>query len=534
MTQNLRNARLRELVACRPSLQSLAFSSKAAAAARDRANKLQKARKIAREKARAYDQWFSHFVKAKKIVKPHLDKVKESMKTQYGTLGNMLKDGGDIRIPVSKLLDDAVTRCIVFGTESDQPEDNVDLILALGDKIIEYQEKLEDKQFVDIEGAVKIITLIDCLISKDQLELVKVIPNRDGDFRFQTMTTYYEAMAVGQYSENLKKDNVNAELPDDGDSFIILFLVFKAWRNLTGRFFSTTFLRTHPSSIRSTLRNGDVGYLEIFKNPHDDDVVEEPGTRVSSGGWVATLKEGVVCLQDDETPNEPDTNRKRISLPPFVTLPHCQTQVVTNIAMSSSCPEDDDCVVAVKFLGPQLSLCRPGRKNFEWTNIRITDPCFFNSRVMYSTRDEMFSMPASGGAYIGSWNLGEDIHNHKLKQLRFPKFPEMVQSEWELLNSYCTSEHLVEFEPTGETFLVKWYTKSNCRRTGRVETQRFMVFKIDEKGNAVYTTDIGDRSILLVSKGEAFCVQPSLCDNKPNNVICFKGLDDYGIAHLGD
>lgn len=87
----------------------------------------------------------------------------------------LLQDGSDIRIPVSKLLDDAVTRCIVFGTESDQPEDNVDLILALGDKIIEYQEKLEDKQFVDIEGAVKIITLIDCLISKDQLELVKVI-----------------------------------------------------------------------------------------------------------------------------------------------------------------------------------------------------------------------------------------------------------------------------------------------------------------------------------------------------------------------
>ncbi|XP_020867900.1 uncharacterized protein LOC110224833 [Arabidopsis lyrata subsp. lyrata] len=307
-----------------------------------------------------------------------------------------------------------------------------------------------------------------------------------------------------------------------------------ALRNLTGRFFSTTFLRSHPSSIRSTLRNGDVGYIEIFKNPHDDDVVEEPGTRLSSSGWFASLKEGIVCLHDDETPNEPDTNRKRISLPPFVTLPHCQTQVVTNIAMTSSCPEDDDCVVAVKFLGPQLSLFRPARKNSEWTNIRITDPVFFNSRVMYSTRDEMFSMPASGGAYIGSWNLGEDIHNHKLKHLWFPKFPEMVQSEWELLNSYCTSEHLVEFEPTGETFLVKWYTKSNCRRTGRVETQRFMVFKIDEKGNAVYTTDIGDRSILLLSKGEAFCVQPSLCDKKPNNVICFKGLDDYGIAHLGD
>ncbi|CAA7051649.1 unnamed protein product [Microthlaspi erraticum] len=46
--------------------------------------------------------------------------------------------------------------------------------------------------------------------------------------------------------------------------------------------------------------------------------------------------------------------------------------MVTNVAMSSSSPEDIDCVVAVKFFGPQLSFCRyPGRSDSEWINLRI-------------------------------------------------------------------------------------------------------------------------------------------------------------------
>ena len=40
---------------------------------------------------------------------------------------------------------------------------------------------------------------------------------------------------------------------------------------------------------------------------------------------------------------------KRISLPPLVALPHCQTQMVTKVAVSSSSPEEENCVVAVKF-----------------------------------------------------------------------------------------------------------------------------------------------------------------------------------------
>uniref|UniRef100_M4E1T1 DUF295 domain-containing protein n=1 Tax=Brassica campestris TaxID=3711 RepID=M4E1T1_BRACM len=59
--------------------------------------------------------------------------------------------------------------------------------------------------------------------------------------------------------------------------------------------------------------------------------------------------------------------------------------------MSSSSPEDDgDCVVAVKFLGPQLSFCRPDESKPEWTSIKLENPCFHSSRVMFSKKDKVF------------------------------------------------------------------------------------------------------------------------------------------------
>jgi len=79
----------------------------------------------------------------------------------------------------------------------------------------------------------------------------------------------------------------------------------------------------------------------------------------ASHGWVATLKDGVVCLQDDLNPSTSNSDPKRISLPSLVTLPHCQTQVVTNMAMSCSSPEENDCVVAISLrTTTQLMLTR--------------------------------------------------------------------------------------------------------------------------------------------------------------------------------
>uniref|UniRef100_A0A1J3D130 KIB1-4 beta-propeller domain-containing protein n=2 Tax=Noccaea caerulescens TaxID=107243 RepID=A0A1J3D130_NOCCA len=293
-----------------------------------------------------------------------------------------------------------------------------------------------------------------------------------------------------------------------------------ALRHLTTRFFSTSF------------RNGDVE-ITNFCGWSFATEKKEMGTIGSSNGWVATLKDGVVCLQDDLNPNASDTNPKRISLPPLVTLPRCQTQIVTNLAMSSSSPEDEDCVVAVKFLGPQLSFCRPARGNSEWTNVRIADSSFFNSHVMYSERDEMFSMPSSEGNYIGSWDIGEHIHNRKVLKLRYRNLPKLVQKEWELLDSCFRSEHLVESRFTGETFLVKWYTKRNSdNNNGKMRTERFFVFNTDEEGNAVYTRDIGDLCIQL-SKAETFCLPARFIDGY-DNYINFLGTDHLGSGSVAN
>ncbi|CAL9228700.1 unnamed protein product, partial [Arabidopsis halleri] len=243
----------------------------------------------------------------------------------------------------------------------------------------------------------------------------------------------------------------------------------------------------------STLRDGDVGELAIFSYIDGEldftdkkvpmDLVKEMGTIGASHGWVATLKNGAVRLQDDLDPRASDTDPKRISLPPLVTLPHCQTQIVTNVAMSSSSPEDEECIVAVKFMGPQLSLCRPAQRDCKWTNIRITDPSFFFSHVMYSKRDEMFSMPASGGNYTGSWDLGRHRHKPKLQMLWYPE-QRMVKDR--LFDSCSRMEYyLVESSETGETFMVKWFTERNPRRKGRVKWEYFHVLRLDKEGNAV-------------------------------------------------
>ncbi|CAH2069799.1 unnamed protein product [Thlaspi arvense] len=149
--------------------------------------------------------------------------------------------------------------------------------------------------------------------------------------------------------------------------------------------------------------------------------LKEIGTIGSSNGWLTTLKDGVVGLQEVDL--SPDTYPKRIPLPPLVTLPHCQTQIVTNVVMSSSSPEDDECVVAVKFLGPQVSFCRPAQRNSEWINIRIASPCFFSSPVMFSKKDNMFRVPGSGGHLICSWDLRTQMNTTKFQRFRFKRFP---------------------------------------------------------------------------------------------------------------
>ncbi|EOA18031.1 hypothetical protein CARUB_v10006474mg [Capsella rubella] len=186
-------------------------------------------------------------------------------------------------------------------------------------------------------------------------------------------------------------------------------------------------------------------------------------------------------------------------------------------------------------MGPQLSFCRPAQRNCKWTNIRITDPSFFSSHVMYSKRDEMFSMPASRSHYTGSWDLGRHRHKPKLQMLQLPEYPEMTKSEWQRLETCCKKQHyLVESISTGETFMLKWYTESRPPRKTFMEWDHFLVLRLDEEGNAVYTKDIGDLSIFL-SKAESFCLPASLYGaGVTKNCVFFLGKHDYGIVRLSD
>ncbi|ESQ42856.1 hypothetical protein EUTSA_v10015326mg [Eutrema salsugineum] len=271
----------------------------------------------------------------------------------------------------------------------------------------------------------------------------------------------------------------------------------------------------------------------VFPNLYDYRVI----TIGASHGWVATLNkdDGILRLQDDLNPYASNTKPKRISLPPLVALPLCQTNIVTNVAMSTSSPEDEDCVVAVKFLGPQLSFCRPSAADqSEWTNVRIENPCFFSSRVMFSKKDDMFRIPGSGGHLIASWDLrAKKTHKPKIHKLRFRNLPKLTKSKRELMDSCLTSVHLVESTTTGEIFLVKLYKKT-ASGTVRLETKALMVFKLDDEGNAVYTQDIGDL-VMFLSKSEPFCVPassfPHLPYLDPNSVELCDVDEDAGI-HL--
>ncbi|XP_020872452.1 uncharacterized protein LOC110226765 [Arabidopsis lyrata subsp. lyrata] len=267
--------------------------------------------------------------------------------------------------------------------------------------------------------------------------------------------------------------------------------------------------------------------------------LSEMKTIGSSHGWVATMNDdGIMHLQDDLNPFASHTAPKRIPLPPFVTLPNCKARFVTNVAMSSSSPEDEDCVVAVKFHGPQLSFYRPAQNNSEWINIKIADRCFYRSEVIFSKKDDMFCINGIGSHVIGSWDLREHKHTPKLQKLRYQKSPELTETEREiLLSCKCDmSTHLVESRSTGETFLVKWYKKELGNFDDVIpdmQTKALMVFKIDEQGDAVYTKDIGDLCIFL-SNSEPFCVPassfPGLC---PNTVHLFS-FQEIGIVNLAE
>ncbi|CDY47276.1 BnaA10g03700D [Brassica napus] len=242
----------------------------------------------------------------------------------------------------------------------------------------------------------------------------------------------------------------------------------------------------------------------------------------ASHGWGFFSGHNAIHVSDTFSPLASKSDSKVIALPPITSMIYGQSEVVWNVAMSSSSPyrqdnEEGDCVVAIKFLGNHLTMCRPGR-DLGWTNKLIPFVSFENSNLMYSKREQRFSLPAPGGNYLCSWDLHFE-NEPKFTELVFRNIPQLPQSEWELMDSCFKEDHWVE-SPCGQSFLVKWYSHVPSIRC---KEPMVMVFREDQDTNEgtktmSYTEDIGDLCIFL-SKSEPFCVVASSCPGlKPNSI----------------
>ncbi|KAG2290960.1 hypothetical protein Bca4012_006902 [Brassica carinata] len=294
---------------------------------------------------------------------------------------------------------------------------------------------------------------------------------------------------------------------------------------------STTGPYTPMCMIMSPSPNGNVGEALLF-NVDSCELVRSPekafpkelynatlvGTSRGWGMFSNRLYRSAV-ISDFLNPYASKSEPKVIPLPPFTTIPTYQTEVVCNMAMSSSPePYDKDRVVGIKFLGKQLSFCRP-HLDLRWTNIPTPFESWDTSKLMYSKKDQRFNLLAPGGNYLCSWD--HDFNKDKkpkFHELVLHNLPSMPREQQKRLDSNCREDHWVE-SPSGESFLVKWfseYTPEGCK------VPMVMVFREEDtkdgRKNMHYTDDIGDMCI-FISKSEDFCVKAS----------SFRGLNPNSI-----
>ncbi|XP_010499537.1 PREDICTED: uncharacterized protein LOC104777043 isoform X1 [Camelina sativa] len=246
----------------------------------------------------------------------------------------------------------------------------------------------------------------------------------------------------------------------------------------------------------------------------------------TSHGWgfFSNRRDRSVIISDYLNPYASKSEPKMIPLPFFTGMYSGQTEAVCNVAMSSSPPDQDeeDWVVGIKFLGRQLSLCRP-RRDLRWTNILAPFESWDSSKLMYSKKDQRFYLLAPGGNYLCSWDLNfKEDKKPKFHELVLHNLPSMPRSRRKQLDSYCREDHWVE-SPSGESFLVKWYSEYTPEG---FKAPTLMVFREeytqDGRKNMVYTEDIGDLCI-FISKGEDFCVEASSCPGLHRNSIFLYG-----------
>ncbi|XP_010529755.1 PREDICTED: uncharacterized protein LOC104806512 [Tarenaya hassleriana] len=238
----------------------------------------------------------------------------------------------------------------------------------------------------------------------------------------------------------------------------------------------------------------------------------------SSRGWVALMNESdsTVRLTDMFRPG---SSAKVISMPPLI-QPEERRDLIINVSLSSPPEKEEDCVVAVKFLGPYLSLCRPG--DSEWTHIKAPWELKMSS-VMYSDRDRVFYLNTlpSGGSGLAESGSPLVKYHQRLPCHGSPGVPKPDLDKFTL--------HMVE-SPCGELFIIWWFLGD---KSEGYKTKRLMVFREDkDQGKGYYTEDIGDLCIFLGPRTDHFCVRASTYPGLVPNSIYFAGFHHSGVYDL--
>ncbi|KAG7598712.1 hypothetical protein ISN44_As06g029440 [Arabidopsis suecica] len=318
-------------------------------------------------------------------------------------------------------------------------------------------------------------------------------------------------------------------------------LIHKNSRSIRSFSSSTTGPCVSICTIMEPSPDGNLGQLLLFNIPdlklvtadktYPDELYDAQLVGASHGwGLFSNRTNRSVLISDYLNPYASKSKPKMIHLPFFTPMYSGQTEVVCNVAMSCSPPDQDDnqedWVVGIKFLGRQLSLCRP-RRDLRWTNILTPFESWEISKLMYSKKDQRFYLLAPGGNYLCSWDLNfKEDKKPKFHELVLHDLPNMPLSHSKLLDSFSREDHWVE-SPSGESFLVKWYCEYSPENTSNwCKSPTVLVFREEEtkdgRKNMRYTDDIGDLCI-FISKGEDFCVKASSHPGLQPNSICLHG-----------
>uniref|UniRef100_A0A1J3E0T3 KIB1-4 beta-propeller domain-containing protein n=2 Tax=Noccaea caerulescens TaxID=107243 RepID=A0A1J3E0T3_NOCCA len=263
----------------------------------------------------------------------------------------------------------------------------------------------------------------------------------------------------------------------------------------------------------------------------------------SSRGWLASMNKNDSTVRLTK-------NKRTISLPPLI---RDKFEHLVNVSVSSPNGEEEDSVIAVKFYGSRVSLCRLGGDS-EWTRIDVPCPSFHSSTVMFSESDRRFYLNNCNPDYTGPTDFTPKSKSGLLtpvslyKRFIFSSFlDEMPELESEMrLSRFKIQQQLIE-SSSGQSFIVLWFVERVTDKGEAVpwgdtsynnkqlckKTHKIMVFRQDkEQGIGPYTDDIGDLCIFL-GDNESFCLSAKDFPGLNPNSVYFGGHGSgFGICDL--